>query len=207
MVNRKILHFKCIRCGNCCLDKNTLVNLTYNDILRIKEGLKLSIDELLEIVGFYVFNKNPDEEELKKMVVPPLDTERGLAFVALKKNSQGACIFYDNENEKCKIYGLRPNFCRTFPFSFRILTDTQEGERNIELFYTQKAKEYCQGIKNDAPPIEEKEWKNVGKKTIEDLADNNILIERWNEAVEKKVIEKSAKNFIQTLLNLKDEQN
>ena len=83
----KELRFECLRCGNCCVDKNTLVNITYFDILRIKDGLSLNFEEILEILGFYIFDKTPTEEELGKMVVPPIETERGLAFTGLKKNS------------------------------------------------------------------------------------------------------------------------
>ena len=36
----KSLRFACIRCGKCCSDKNTIVNLTYFDILRITETYK-----------------------------------------------------------------------------------------------------------------------------------------------------------------------
>ena len=76
----KEFRFSCVHCGTCCTDKNTLVNVTYSDILRIKKGLNLSLDETLEILGFYIFEKKPSIEELKKMVVPPIETEKGLAF-------------------------------------------------------------------------------------------------------------------------------
>ena len=64
----KELRFKCLRCGNCCIDKNTLVNITYSDILRIKNGLSLSLEEIIEILGFYIFDNNPTDEDIRKKI-------------------------------------------------------------------------------------------------------------------------------------------
>ncbi len=203
----KEIRFGCLQCGNCCLDKNTLVNLTYSDILRIKEELKLDLDELLEIIGFYIFEKTPMEEELKKMVVPPIQTEQGLAFIGLKKKINGSCYFYDIANKKCKIYKLRPNFCRTFPFSFKVILNKEDEKKDIEIFYTDKSIEYCPGIGNDAPLIDDLEWSKLGKTTIKDLLNNNVLIQKWNEAVKKGTISKSAKNFLLTIINLEKKKN
>ena len=50
MKDLKKLRFACTRCGNCCTDKDTLVNLTFLDILRIKDGLKLDLKEVLDIL-------------------------------------------------------------------------------------------------------------------------------------------------------------
>ena len=140
----KELRFKCLRCGNCCVDKNTLVNITYPDILRIKNGLNLSLEEILEILGFYIFDKIPTEEEIRKMVVPPIETERGLAFTGLKKNQSGKCYFYNDKENKCLIYKIRPMFCRTFPFTFRIFFNKEiPNKAKIKMQYTEKSIEYC----------------------------------------------------------------
>ncbi|TFF89155.1 MAG: YkgJ family cysteine cluster protein, partial [Promethearchaeota archaeon] len=132
------IKFDCIRCGNCCSDPNTIVNLSYSDLLRIKKGLNLDLDELLEIVGFYIFEGDLNEKLKKKMVSPPIRTERGYSFVGLLKNNSGACIFYDAVNNRCKIYSLRPNFCRTFPFTFQPKQDSED----LEVLITQKGKQY-----------------------------------------------------------------
>jgi Fe-S-cluster containining protein len=207
MINeRKPLRFICTRCGNCCTDKNTLVNVTYSDILNIKNGLKLTYKELLEIIGFYIFEKEPDQEILKKMIVPPIETERGLAFVGLIKKSDGSCFFFDRENNNCKIYKIRPNFCRTFPFSFKILFDKfDKTKAKIKMYYTEKGKKYCPGIGEDAPLINDDEWIQLGKKTIEDINHNNVLITKWNEAVKKNKIKPSVKNFLLTIINLDED--
>jgi len=199
----KEFRFECTRCGNCCTDKNTLVNITYSDILRIKNGLNLSLEEILEILGFYIFDKTPTEEEIRKMVVPPIETERGLAFTGLKKKSSGKCYFYDDKGKNCLIYKIRPMFCRTFPFTFRIFFNKEiPNKAKIKMQYTEKSIEYCPGIGENAPLIDEGEWIKAGKTTIEEMNSNNILIRKWNEACKKGKIEPTARNFVLTILNL-----
>ncbi|MFX1338125.1 MAG: YkgJ family cysteine cluster protein [Promethearchaeota archaeon] len=204
----KELRFVCTRCGNCCIDKNTLVNLTYSDILRIKNGLKLTVEEILEILGFYIFDKKPTEEETKKMVVPPLETERGLAFIGLKKDSSGKCYFYNDKRKKCLIYKIRPMFCRTFPFTFRIFFNKENpNQAKIKMQYTEKGMKYCPGIGDDNPLIDEDEWIKVGKTTIEEMSANNVLIEKWNEVAKKGKIKPTAKNFVLTILKLEQKNS
>ena len=204
MSNTNDLKFKCINCGNCCTDLNTLVNTTYTDILRIKEGLDLSENEVVEILGFYVFEKKPTNRELARMVVPPIRTERGLAFVGLKKKSNGECYFYDNKRKRCSIYEVRPNFCRTFPFSFKLkVTEGDLTKKTLDIYYTEKSLEYCQGIGEDSPRIQLDKWLELGQKVIQDLSKNNVLIKKWNKSVKNGKIVPSVRNFILTIFNLK----
>ncbi len=201
----KKLRFICTRCGNCCTDRNTLVNLTYSDILRIKNGLNLSLEELLQVIGFYVFEKEPTAEALKKLVVPPIATEKGLSFVGLLKKSSGACYFYNEKVKKCLIYELRPYFCRSFPFSFKILFNAiDKSKAKIIMSLTEKGKQYCPGIGVEAPLIDENEWINLGKKIIEDINNNSILVEKWNDAVKKGEIKQSVRNFLLNIFKLKE---
>jgi Fe-S-cluster containining protein len=202
----KPLRFICSRCGNCCSDKNTFVNVTYADILNIKNNLHLNINEILQIIGFYIFDKEPSEEMLSKMIIPPIETEQGLAFVGLIKNADGSCIFYDVKNKNCKIYKIRPNFCKTFPFSFNILYNKSDRTKaKIKMYNTEKGKKYCTGIGEEAPLINENDWIQLGKITIEDINKNNILLKKWNEAVKEGKIKPSAKNFLLTIINLDEE--
>ncbi|TFF90771.1 MAG: YkgJ family cysteine cluster protein [Promethearchaeota archaeon] len=209
MEESRELRFKCTRCGNCCMDINTVVNVTYHDILRIKNALDLSLEEIIEVLGFYVFEHEPTEEERKKMVVPPIETERGPAFVGLRKIKYGEgyrCYFYNPEEKRCLIYGARPNFCKTFPFTFRILFNKEDPTKaKIKMDYTDKAIEYCPGIGEEAPDIDEVKWILVGKETIEQMQDDKVLITKWNEAVKAGEIEPSVKNYLITLLNLEDQ--
>lgn len=191
--------FRCVYCANCCSDKKTIVNVTYLDILRITKGLNLSFNEILEILGFYIYEKNISNDFFKKMVIPSIITEKGNAFVGLLKKSTGECIFLDDK--KCKIYNLRPMFCRTFPFTFKVLNIKSSSSKiNIQMFYTTKAKEYCKGISANAPYISNKKWVKIGKRVAEELKENNKFIEIWNNNVEKGRIKPTARDFIKTIL-------
>jgi len=197
------LRFQCIHCGKCCTDLNTLVNTTYIDVLRIKNGLNLTIDEVIEILGFYIFDQAPSEKEIDRMVVPPIQTERGMAFTGLKKRPNGYCFFYDEIKERCSIYAFRPGFCRTFPFTFTIQKGKDKKTSEINIFYTDKGIQYCRGISEDYPNINLEQWIKLGRETIGDLSKNNQLIKKWNSSVKKNQIVPSARNFILTIFNLK----
>ncbi len=203
MINVEKLRFTCTRCGNCCTDKNTLVNLTYLDILRIKNGLDLDINEVLEIIGFFVFDKTLTVEDKQRMVLSPIITEKGLAFIALLKNSLGGCFFYNSTDKKCQIYDLRPMFCRTFPFSVQLI-EYYEKEAKIDIFYTEKGKLYCPGIGKEAALIDQHHWIKLSKKTLEDLKKNYNVITEWNESVKNGKITPSVKKFLFNIFKLKD---
>lgn len=203
MNNLKELRFKCTRCGNCCSDKNTIVNVTYFDILKIRNGLNLSIEEVLEVFGFYIFENETISQE-HKMVISPIETEKGLAFIGLRKKKTGSCYFYDDSEKKCLIYDLRPMFCVTFPFSFKIIfNDSNKTKAKIKMLYTEKGKQYCPGIGVDAPTINEKIWIELGKKTLEELNNNEILIKKWNNAVKNGQVSPSVKTFLLNIFNMK----
>jgi Fe-S-cluster containining protein len=200
MDTKDTLKFKCVHCGNCCFDPKIIVNLSYRDILRIKNGLDLSLDELLEIVGFYIFNDKLDKATKEKMVIPPLKTERGLSYIALLKNKTGACIFYDFEKKRCRIYQLRPNFCRTFPFFF--YSTNKENSPKLNIAITEKGKEECLGLSEDAPPINESQWFSLGKDVLEDLKLNANFINQINLLVKKKKMTPSAKESLRKIIEL-----
>jgi Fe-S-cluster containining protein len=162
------------------------------------------LEETIEILGFYVFDGDPTEEDRKKMVISPIKTEKGLAFVGLKKNS-GVCYFYDIDNKRCKIYKIRPMFCRTFPFSFKIFMDEKDKTKaKIKILYTEKGKQYCPGIGENAPLIDLDEWIKVGKKTIEEMNNNYLVMQKWNEAVEQQKVTPTVRNFLLTIFNIDD---
>jgi len=196
------LRFQCIHCGKCCTDLNTLVNTTFIDVLRIKNGLKLNIDEVIEILGFYVFDQAPSVKEIDRMVVPPIQTERGMAFIGLKKRQNGQCFFYDEVKERCSIYAFRPGFCRTFPFTFTILRDKDKKKSEINILYTEKGIQYCRGIGEEYSFIDIEQWIKLGRDVIRDLSKNNQLIKKWNKGVKENKISPSVRNFILTIFNL-----
>lgn len=203
MDNNKRLKFSCTHCGNCCKDSKTIVNITHFDILRIQKGLRLTLEELIEIVGFYIYNQEISEDNREKMVLSPIITQKGLAFVGLLKKDDGSCYFYDNSKKRCLIYNLRPLICRTFPFHFEFSsTGLKEKEEDLKINYTQKAIEYCAGIGNDAPPIIIEEWLEKGNKTLNLFKKNDNINEGWNKNVNKGKIIPSIRLFLQSVLNL-----
>ena len=190
--------FECTKCGNCCTDKKTIVNITYIDILRIKIGLNLTFDELLYILGFYMYKHKFNQKEQQKMVISAIETEKGFAFIGLYKKKNGECYFYDNNSKKCTIYSLRPMFCRTFPFFFR---KEKTNEENILIGYSNKGLEYCPGIGNKSPLISINKWLSLGKKTLTNIEENERFIKNYNTSVNNGKIKPSTKNFIQFLLD------
>ena len=190
MGNHELFKFECNRCGTCCTDKETIVNLTRTDIVRLKNGLKLDINELLEITSFYILEESQFSEIIDQMVIPPILTERGQSFIALRKKDDGSCIFYNQEKKKCRIYSIRPCLCRTFPFSFKML-DTKK----VNILITKKGKEYCSGLNEQAPLIDIKYWKSLGVKALKDLENNAIFIFNWNE----KEKNPTAKKFLEAV--------
>ena len=137
------------------------------------------------------------------MITPPIITEKGLAFIGLLKSSLGSCYFYDSTNKKCLIYDLRPIFCHTFPFSFKYMENKKNQANNkIDIFYTEKGKQYCPGISKEAPLINYNYWIKLGKKTLEDLEKNYKIVKEWNESVKKKEIIPTVKKFLLTIFKL-----
>ncbi|MFX1374641.1 MAG: YkgJ family cysteine cluster protein [Promethearchaeota archaeon] len=206
MADLKEIRFSCTRCGNCCTDINTLVNVTFLDISRIIKSLKLDLKESLDIFGFYVHKKGLTQETLRKMVVSPIETEKGPAFIGIMKNNQGTCFFYDNKNKKCLIYSLRPMFCRSFPFSFKLSNNEKNsGEKKFLISFTVKAKEYCPGIGNDAPFIDLEHWQDLAQRILIELKENNKFNQNWNKNVKNKRFSPSAKNFIELIMKLSED--
>ncbi len=202
----KDFRFECKRCGKCCTDKNTLVNVTYLDILRIKNALNLNFEELKAVLGFYVMEEQITEENARKLVLTPLKTERGMAYIGLLKKPSGACYFYDEVGKRCKIYPDRPMFCRTFPFTFQLLLNKNDKTRGkIKMGYAEKAKEYCVGISRDSPKIDERQWIEIGKITIEEMNANAVLLNNWNVAVKEGKIRPLVDNFLLLIFQLEED--
>lgn len=84
---------RCFHCGICC--EKTEMLLSEEDI------------RLLERAGF-------KEEEFTRY------DRQGFAKL---KNSQGYCVFYDTEANRCKVYKHRPAGCRIYP----VIYDEERG--------------------------------------------------------------------------------
>ncbi|MHA1646286.1 MAG: YkgJ family cysteine cluster protein [Promethearchaeota archaeon] len=202
---RKPYRFKCQNCGHCCSDPDTIVNLTYSDIIRLHETKHYSLDQLLNKLSFYVFSQDPTPEQIKQMVFPPIHTQKGPAFIGLRKRDDGRCVFLNKQN-KCSIYRARPNLCRTFPFHYYYNNIDSSGKSQMEMNWTVKAIDYCEGIGDPNPEINMEEWSLLGRFTLENLEKEKVLIQQWNDAVNAGKISGTAENYLRIVLNLIDKE-
>ncbi|MFW9932511.1 MAG: YkgJ family cysteine cluster protein, partial [Candidatus Thorarchaeota archaeon] len=164
-------HFKCICCGACCSQKDMIVTLTGRDISYLAHALGLDAKQMLRVVDFYI--------QTKAMIlpqglqnIPRIETERGLAIIALKKNPTGECIFL--ENDLCMVHPARPGVCKSFPFTFR--------EENDEISYGLSAKQsICPGI-GQGDEILVNELLILAQEILEDLSIFSEFVSYWNDS-------------------------
>ena len=91
------LHFECQACGNCCSGPDHgYIWVTKPEINFIARFLKIPVPEL-------------KKKFLKRYT---------LKFSIIEADTTNDCIFLQNKPGKktCKIYPVRPNQCRTWPF-------------------------------------------------------------------------------------------
>ncbi|HHO41884.1 MAG TPA: YkgJ family cysteine cluster protein [Epsilonproteobacteria bacterium] len=89
---------KCLECGgHCCRGESGYIWVDYATIATIADFLSLEVEEFAKIY-------------LKKV---------GHRYSLIEKvlsEDDVACIFFDENLNRCKIYKVRPKQCRTFPF-------------------------------------------------------------------------------------------
>ncbi|MHA1309688.1 MAG: YkgJ family cysteine cluster protein [Candidatus Helarchaeota archaeon] len=195
----KIYKFKCVKCGNCCRNKNLIVTITHYDLLKIYYTLKLnSIDDLLDIVAFYEIDIN-DKELLKRLIYPEFIINNKYCILGLNKNNDGSCIYL--KDNKCTIYKIRPKICRIFPFNFI------EKSNNLQPQINPLAVDICEGL-NKGTVVNFSLFKEIYIKINDEMKEYKKLISLWNNLVINKVIEPSPKvflNFISGNINIKVE--
>jgi Fe-S-cluster containining protein len=99
------LKFRCTGCGNCC--KDPLLPLTDADLSRIVAHTGDAPDEIVRWVDRHGIDMD-DEPEAFVML------RQGKRVMVLAQNRRG-CRYLDADN-RCTIYGHRPDGCRVFPF-------------------------------------------------------------------------------------------
>ena len=90
----------CIRCGECCLRSSPSLQIT--DVPLVNESVIERSDLYSVRVGELVQDNIRDELKVT-------DTE---LIKVREKTSGGGCIFYDDAEKACTIYGDRPAQCR-----------------------------------------------------------------------------------------------
>ena len=88
----------CSQCeGNCCIGESGYIWISKDEIAKLAQHLKLSVEELALSALIKVGYKYSIKE------------------IEVSKNNY-ACMFFDLEKKQCSVYEARPTQCRTFPF-------------------------------------------------------------------------------------------
>lgn len=90
--------FECTQCGGCCLGAPGIVRVTGHELGAIAENLGVTIKHLLD---------------------EGLAENYGEAYRLHENPHDGRCVFF--EDNGCRIYAMRPQQCRTWPFWFNNL--------------------------------------------------------------------------------------
>ncbi|MFA5864989.1 MAG: YkgJ family cysteine cluster protein [Phycisphaerae bacterium] len=105
------LHFECAQCGNCCSGVPGYVWVTDEEIHAMADFLKLSIKQFSEKYLRRVHHK------ISLIELPDYDC------VFLQRTAQGV---------QCRIYSVRPQQCRTWPFWKMNLTGSSSFLNNTQ---------------------------------------------------------------------------
>ena len=97
--------FKCHRCGRCC-----------SEIKIGDQGLRLSNIKELKSIAEYL---NLSNKSIKKLCF----TKNGFYYLPFP------CHYFDEKNNGCKIYPVRPTFCRIFPMQAPVFINYNHSEQ------------------------------------------------------------------------------
>lgn len=114
--HRQKLRFKCTGCGACCMgnEKNHYIAADRREQKRIRSFLGLSRAWFR-----------------RRYIVKIDDTLEGIRI-----EETGRCAFLDQAN-RCRIYAVRPNQCRTYPFWPEVVTHRSTWQAEAR---------HCEGI-------------------------------------------------------------
>lgn len=162
--------FECTKCGACCRDEFLLVTVTGGDIVKISAILGLGAEDLLKALDFYITSEAATVP-IGLERIPSIATERGLAFMALKKMENGDCIFL--KEDLCMIHPVRPLVCRSFPFVF----NESDGERTWGI---SAKEEICPGL-GTGPQISETDLEELADGILPGMQLYREFAKEWNE--------------------------
>ncbi len=127
MRDKRVFH--CKMCGQCCFGFG---------------GILVDSKELSKIANFLHLDKKKVIENFLK---------KGEKYYYIKEKD-GACIFFDKKEKKCKIHPVKPDICKAWPFL--------RGNMVDEISFNM-AKGYCPGIN---PEVTFEEFVKAGKKYL-----------------------------------------
>lgn len=176
--------FECIKCGACCREESLLVTVTGRDLARISKMLGLDASELVRAVDFYLVSGITSYDGLRDF--PALNTEKGPAYVALKKMKNGDCVFL--KDNLCMIHTIRPVVCMSFPFVFQDAGDHRKWGLSA-------MKHICPGL-GSGPEVIGSELIELADTVLEDLVLFKEFGVEWNT-----ISEPSAQKLVEAILS------
>ncbi|TXT57480.1 MAG: hypothetical protein BAJATHORv1_10182 [Candidatus Thorarchaeota archaeon] len=181
------LHFECIMCGRCCKVENLVITVTGTDIVRIARVLDFGPDEILKALDFYLLKGDRATPEGMRDF-PLVTTEKGPAYMALKKMEDGSCIFL--KDNKCMIHPVRPAVCASFPFSFQ--------RKSGELVWGLNAmKDICPGI-GLGNAVKKSYLEAVGTEVLENLSIYTDFVKDWNSINKRHTVRLFIKSILES---------
>ena len=179
------LRFECTKCGECCRQRDMVVTLTASDILKLAIGLGFTGNELLHALDFYVIEKGKSIPDGFRNI-PRIKTERGMAYVALKKLDDSSCVFL--KDDLCMIHKIRPMVCSSFPFVFSKQNDTVSWSLHVK-------RGICPGI-GEGNRMTKEELISMSHEPLESLEMYRAIAKIWNESD----IAHTAEGFVEFIL-------
>ena len=179
------IQFECTKCGACCREDSLLVTVTGRDIARISIGLGLGPSEVIRAFDFYLKQSTQSPKGLRD--IPAIRTEKGFAYIALKKLENGDCVFL--KDNLCMIHTIRPAVCMSFPFVF----SDDSGEKTWGL---SAMKDICPGL-GTGPKVEVSNLLKLATMVLKELHMFKEFAEQWNKDEKKP----TAKRIIERILS------
>jgi Fe-S-cluster containining protein len=163
------VRFECQQCGACCRNSDLVITLNGVDVVRIADALSLGVNDMLRVVDFLLLGEGVRRPKGLEGT-PAIATERGLAFLALRKLKNGHCVFL--EDDLCMIHPARPSVCRSFPFVFR------RDEKSTYWGLSAK-KEICPGL-GEGPEVSESELSVLANEILDSMDSYREFASEWN---------------------------
>ncbi len=177
----------CLSCGECCKRYN--ITIFPEDVQKISKRMRISKKKFLEencqlfvkvfpksTSGILTFPTSSFPKSITNLLEREIDFLSKKFFVLpqiVLKRTNGKCFFLE-ENNKCRIYSVRPDPCKLFPFI--VVPGFEEQYPFCELFkttkkdYSKQSRKYSKKVREYFDLIEkkgfEKVWKNPPKKGL-----------------------------------------
>ena len=180
------IRFECQLCAACCKHDRLIVTVSGRDIARIASSLNLSAEEITRALDFYIISKDEQLPEGLKHI-PRVNTEQGLAYVAIRKSDDNSCVFLNDD--LCMIHPIRPSSCISFPFFF-------ENSKDGIKWGLSALRPICPGL-GLGVKVTQSFLMETGSMILEDLEIYRQFVREWNESVE----EPKALDFIRRVLS------